>query len=141
MKNMFKMITGSILTLSLLVGSVAVASAFQGDPNEKGPNFSDERHAEMNEVIESGDYASFKTLLEEDERGGRLLEVVTADNFDTFVKAHNLALSGDLEGAKELREELGLGLGLKNGQGFKKGNGSGEGRGNRSGNFGNCPTQ
>lgn len=41
---------------------------------------------------------------------GRVTEVVNKDNFDKFADAYKLAKNGDLEGAKKIRQDLGVGI-------------------------------
>jgi len=131
MKNSKKILGASVLSLGLMLLVGTTASAYQGDPKLQGPNFTPERHAEMTAIFESGDYEAFAALMAENPMQGRMMERVNAENFDTFVKVHNLALAGDLEGARELRAELGLGLRDGSGQGrrMRSGNGRGAGMG------------
>lgn len=123
MKNSTKILATSALTLAILAGSVVSASAYQGDPTVEGPNYTPERHEAMTQALENGDYETWKSLMESNVNQGRVLGVVNEDNFDQFVEAHNLALAGDLEGAKAKRAELGLGL--RDGSGQGRGNGAG----------------
>lgn len=119
--------------------SASSSFAYKGNPEVQGPNYTPERHEEMEKVFESKDFDSWKSLMQ---NRGRVSEVVTKENFDRFVEMRNLRLEGKTDEANQIRAELGLG----NGQG--RGNGkmqNGEGRGqNRGGNFvdangdGNC---
>lgn len=60
--------------------------------------------AEVREAIESGDYATFVALHEENDR-----EVnITEDQFAVLVQAHELHEAGDHDGAKELLESAGI---------------------------------
>jgi len=105
-------------------------SAYQGDPNVQGPNYSAERHEAMTQAFASKDYTAWKNLMSQNSRQGRVMEKVTAENFAKFAEAHDKALAGDAEGAKAIRAELGLGQ--KNGEGqgrYGKGNGNGQGKG------------
>jgi len=131
MKNTTKILTGSILTLALVATGISEASAYQGDPNVEGPNYSPERHETMTAAFASGDYTTWTSIMAENTKHGRVMDKVTADNFGTFVSAHNLALSGDIEGAKELRTKMGLGMKDGSGQGQY---GEGKGNGLRDGN-------
>lgn len=101
--------------------------AYQGDPSKKGPNYSPERHEQMEQAFENNDYAAWKNLMQ---GRGRVTQVVNEGNFARFAEAHRLAEEGKINEAKEVRKELGLGL--RDGQG--KGNKVGRGNGN-----GNCP--
>jgi len=86
------------------------------------------RHQEMLEhreaveaAIEAGDYNAWKQAMEDDPRG-RIADVITEENFDTFVQMHNARMEGDHETANALAEELGLNCGIGNGirRGFKR---------------------
>jgi hypothetical protein len=103
----------------LVLGGVGVSAgtvlAYRGDPAVKGPNYSVERHEAMKKAFESNDYTAWRTLMQ---GRGRVTEVITKENFAQFAKAHKLAESGDLAGAKLIREELGLGVGGSRGTGM-----------------------
>jgi hypothetical protein len=88
------------------------ASAYRGDPTVQGPNYTAERHTLMQKAFETNDYTAWKTLMT---NKSRVTQVINQDNFAKFAQAHSLAMKGDLAGAKEIRQ--GLGLGLKNGSG------------------------
>ena len=108
-----------VATLLLgVLGVGTIASAYQGDPALQGPNYSSERHEAMQNAFEDMNYADWKELMV---GRGRVTEVISEDNFAQFVRAHNLAQAGDLEEAKEIRHELGLGQGQRSGQGFRNG--------------------
>ena len=94
----------------LLVSNI---EAYRGDPNVKGPDCSEERHTDMLKAFETKDYTAWKDLME---GKGRVTEVVNKDNFARFAEAHKVAQGGDIEGAKKIRQEIGLGLG----QGYGK---------------------
>lgn len=118
---------GSLLTLGMLMFGTQKTYAYRGDPSVEGPNYSSERHAEMTQAFENNDYGAWKELME---GKGRVTEIITEGNFARFVEAHNLAVSGDLEGAEAIRNELGLGLGdgYQNGNGLRDGSGAGNRR-------------
>ena len=110
--------------LALLAGGLAmtlpsVASAYRGDPNIKGPNYTAERHTAMETAFEKGDYNAWKNLMQ---GRGRVTQVVTKDNFSKFAQIHQLTEEGKTAEAQKIRQELGLGL--QNG----KGKGMGMGR-------------
>jgi len=122
---------GALLLVGLLATSAVMA--YQGDPSEKGPNFSEERHEEMQDAFGNLNYQAWYDLMTEDGRNPRIVEVITEDNFADFAEANKLALNGDLSAMNELRTEFGLGLGrMKHGDGDALGRGHGprEGRGN-----------
>lgn len=70
--------------------------------------------AEMDSAIAQG-YTAWAKLVE----NKPIAKIITADNFDKFVKMHNAKTSGDYETAKTIADELGFkpGMGLGNGQG------------------------
>ena len=110
---------GAIALILGVSGAMAsTASAYRGDPNVKGPNYSTERHTAIESAFETNDYLAWKNLMQ---NKSRVTQVINEDNFAKFAEAHRLAEKGDLEGAKKIRQELGLGLK----------NGSGQGMGNR----------
>lgn len=124
--------TNKIIGATLALAAITVAStsfAYQGNPAVQGPDYSPERHADMTVAFEQNDYDAWKELTVNNK--GRITEVITADNFAQFVEAHELAKSGDLDGAKEIREELGLGM--KNGEGRGQGQGKNQGQGMKDG--------
>lgn len=120
-------------TLAFVLGSLGVAGisaeAYRGDTNVKGPNFSEERHAEMVKAFETNNYEAWKNLMQD---RGRVTEVVNKDNFDKFADAYKLAKNGDLEGAKKIRQDLGLGLKDGKGRMSKEAFGRGFGQGLRN---------
>jgi len=127
-----KMVLG-LGTLALVLGvSGAIASsanAYRGDPSVKGPNYSIERHTAMEKAFETNNYLAWKNLMQ---NKGKVTQVVNKDNFIKFAEAHKLAEKGDLEGAKKIRQELGLGLKNGSGQGMRNGLGKGMGRINQT---------
>jgi len=68
----------------------------------------------------------------ESPRGTNIADVITEDNFDTFIALHNARLAGDYEVSHELAQELGLpNFGPRTGQGHEyhsKGSGNGMGQ-------------
>ena len=123
MKTSTKLYSGllGITLMAVSVATASTASAYQGDPAVQGPDHSPERHEAMEQAFETNDYAAWKELMN---GKGRVTQVVTADNFSRFAEAHELAENGQLEEAKAVRAELGLGL--KDGSG--RGQGQGQGR-------------
>lgn len=87
-------------------------SAYKGDPNVKGPNYTAERHDAMEKAFETRDYNAWKNLMQ---GRGRVTQVVTKDNFAKFAQAHELAEQGKTAEANAIRAELGLGIGSGNG--------------------------
>ena len=80
----------------------------------------------LHAAVEAGDYAAWAEAV-----GDRpIAEVVTADNFDTLVAMHNAKMSGDMETAKQLADELGIERGPgRHGRGFGGERGMRGGRG------------
>lgn len=105
---------------TLMIGGFALAAttvqAYRGDPSVQGPNYTPERHAAMEKAFETKDYNAWKSQMQ---GRGRVTQVVTAENFAQFARAHELAEDGKIAEANAIRAELGLGMH----------NGSGSGRG------------
>lgn len=124
--NKTKKILLGLGTLALVIGTYGAITnsvyAYRGDPAIKGPNYSMERHTAMEKAFETNDYTSWKNLMD---GRGRITQVINKDNFAKFAQAHELAEKGDIEGAKKIRQELGLGL--KDGSGQVMRNGFGRG--------------
>jgi len=136
MKSSNKALMGtSALVAVILAGAYSASSAYQGDYTQKGPNYSDERHEIMEQAFENNDYNAWKELMEESSKG-RVLKIINEDNFDQFVKAHELAEEGRYGEADEIRRELGLRTrdGERMGSGYGKGDGEGRGQGRMNGN-------
>lgn len=118
--------------LGLVIAGVAVYStgalAYRGDFNQAGPNYTPERHDQMEKAFENNDYNAWKNLMS---GRGRVSEVVNEGNFNRFAEAHRLMEEGKTDEAKNIRQELGLGQGGKNRQGM----GDGQRGQNRNGNF------
>ncbi len=112
--------TSMLMATAGLVGSALYVSAYQGDPNVKGPNYTTERHTAMTKAFENNDYNAWKELMA---GRGRATQVINEGNFSRFAEAHKLALEGKTEEAKKIRAELGLGL--RNGDGQGRGMGRG----------------
>ncbi len=109
---------------SLVIGGTLLAtqvSAYKGDPNIKGPNYTAQRHDQMEKAFDAGDYNAWKKTM--GDQGGRVMQVINAQNFSQFAKAHQLAEQGKTAEANAIRAELGLGL--QNGSGMGQGKGMG----------------
>ena len=125
-----KKITLGLGLLALIVFGGAglyasTASAYQGDPTVKGPNYTAERHAAMQQAFLNKDYTAWKNLMA---GRGRAAQIINQDNFAKFAEAHNLAVQGKTAEAQKIRQELGLGLNNGAGCGLKDGSGRGMGR-------------
>jgi hypothetical protein len=82
-----------------------VAFAYRGDPNQKGPNYSPERHQQMEQAFENNDYSAWKNLMN---GKGRVSDVINENNFNRFSEMHKLMEEGKTDEANKIREELGL---------------------------------
>jgi hypothetical protein len=118
--------------LGLAVAGAAAYStgalAYRGNPGQTGPNYSPERHEQMEKAFENKDYNGWKNLMN---GKGRVTEVVNESNFNRFAEMHKFMEEGNTEEANKIRQELGLGTG--NGQ--RKGMRGGQRGQNRNGNF------
>lgn len=107
---------------AVILGGSAVSphfvEAYQGDPNVHGPNYTVQRHEAMTQAFENNDYNAWR---EQMEGQGRVTEVVNEENFARFAKAQQLAAEGKDDEAREIRQELGLGLKNGAGQGQHRG--------------------
>lgn len=114
------LITASLAALVIAGLAIApkVAQAYKGDLSVKGPNYTPERHEAMTKAFETNDYNAWKTHMN---GRSRVSQVITAENFGQFAKAHQLMLEGKTDEAQAIRTELGLGL--KNGSGRGQGMG------------------
>ncbi len=109
--------------LGTLIVSPKLVGAYQGDPSVQGPDCTPERHEAMEQAFESNDYNAWKELMS---GKGRVTQVVTEENFARFAEAHQLAQEGKLDEARQIRQELGLGMG------GHKGSGDGQGFGGQN---------
>ncbi|MDD5464436.1 MAG: hypothetical protein PHP62_04765 [Candidatus Moranbacteria bacterium] len=116
-----------------VAGAIAYSTkalAYGGDPNQKGPNYTPERHEQMDQAFESNDYNAWKSLMN---GRGRVSEVINESNFNRFAEIHKLMEEGKTDEANKIRQELGLRQGSKNVQG--NGNGQGQRGQSKNGNF------
>ncbi|KKR44778.1 MAG: hypothetical protein UX02_C0002G0071 [Candidatus Moranbacteria bacterium GW2011_GWC1_45_18] len=99
------MIPIGVIALVSAAGVAYAAYAYQGDPAQKGPNFSVERHEAMQKAFENNDYNAWKSLMN---GRGRVTEAINEGNFAKFSEMHRLMLDGKYDEANQIREELGL---------------------------------
>ncbi len=105
-KKTITMGTLSLLALSA-VAAVASAYAYQGDPAKVGPNYTPERHAQIQEAFTKNDYNTWK-----DQMGNRgVTQRINENNFSRFAEMHKLMLAGKTDEANVIRVELGLNKG------------------------------
>lgn len=131
--------TLAIALLAVIAFTTKDADAYRGDYTQVGPNHTEEREARMIEIFDSVDedlvkaYDEWVAFMTEDGRTPGVLDKIdTADKFETFVEAKELAQEGNVEEANQKRAELGLGQG--DGQMKRNGNGEGQGTMARDGN-------
>ena len=79
----------------------------KGRGNMKGEGYNSSNHEAMMATYESGDFAIWKALMEE-RGGGKILEVINADNFAEFAKAKILQSEGNMDEAKAILDSLGF---------------------------------
>ena len=118
-----------------LVLSIGAVLAFgpQFSSSEERQQFQEDMqtyHDAVEAAVEAGDYSAWKDAMADRPQPPRMEDVVTEDNWDTFVAMHQAMEDGDYETAQSLREELGLGNG-------RMGGGFGGPRGH--GFHGDCP--
>ena len=94
-----------------LIGSVA-ANAYSGPSGQNtsmtGRNFNQDRHAEMQKLLDTTDFQTWKDLMSKNPGSAKLLEVINESNFSKFIEMQKLFMSGDKTGAEAIRVELGL---------------------------------
>lgn len=118
-----------VALLGVIAFTTTQTDAYRGDYTEVGPNHTEGREAEMEEIFESKDYNAWVEIMTEDGRNPGIVNKIDEEDFDSFVEARELAQAGDTEAANEIREELGLGQG-----GMRRGQGNGTGKMARDGN-------
>lgn len=99
-------LVGVVATTALVAGASSASNLNQRNDQELLKNDKSDREyrLKINSVIENGDYDAWLELV-----GDRpIADIVAEDDFSLFVEAHNLMKSGDMEGAKEIFDELGL---------------------------------
>jgi len=113
MKKSHKLILAGALGVAAIGGGILTGgvSAYLGNPNQTGPNYSAERHEAMLKAFENNDYEAWQKL---HQGRGRMGEVVNKDNFEKFVEMRKLMLDGKTDEADKIRQELGLGQGKGN---------------------------
>jgi len=69
-----------------------------------------EKREAVTQALKNGDYETWKQAVENLERP-RITELITEENFDTFIQLYEAKMSGDYETVKELSEEIGFEIG------------------------------
>jgi hypothetical protein len=64
----------------------------------------------LDSALENRNYDEWRLIIENTQRprAQALLEVINEDNFDQFAQMHQLIKDGDYEGAREIKDDLGL---------------------------------
>jgi hypothetical protein len=108
---------GLVAIFVISIASLGLGLAFRGNPEVKGPNYDLEVHEQLEQAMQKGDYDAWMQIREDNNlpTKGRMFQVINAENFDLYVEMHNAMLSGDTAKADEIRQELGLGQGMRNG--------------------------
>lgn len=102
----------AILTLALTAGVGSTFAARNGGGFGHAVAFhmgGDQNHEAARAAVDAGDYTAWVDAIGD----APFAQKVTEENFDQFAQLHTLMEEGNWEEAKELREELGLGLGGK----------------------------
>lgn len=101
-----KLVMSSLMTLVLGLGVSGSAFAYQGDFSKDGPNYTSDFEAQITEMLINKDYNGWKDLIENKVGDGRVVEIITKDNFDKFVEAWKLAREGKIKEANSIRRKL-----------------------------------
>ncbi|HLD28003.1 MAG TPA: hypothetical protein VJB67_00100 [Patescibacteria group bacterium] len=99
------LIFGLGLSAIILTAGVASVGAFGGNSGDPKSQIDPQRHQAIITATENGDYQAWSEAVGD---RGHITEVITQDNFDQFVRMHQLIKDGDYEGANQIRAELGL---------------------------------
>lgn len=105
------------LLLATAIGSVVIgaglmvamsASAHQEFDGDKTTFKAEkkETHQQLKTAIEEGDYEAWKTLVESKPKIADIID--NEEDFQKLGEMHELKKAGDIDGAKALRDELGL---------------------------------
>ncbi|MBR9706532.1 hypothetical protein GOV14_05835 [Candidatus Pacearchaeota archaeon] len=98
---------GVIVTLALLATFGLVSAHWSSDIKDK-PGYDSEKYTAMQETYDNLDYDGWVALMQEYGKDSEFIESITEENFETYVAMNKAKMSGDIETAKELAEELGL---------------------------------
>ena len=132
MKQKSKYLVASGLSVGVVCLLLTAGISFAADDATTEEFDPKAKHEEMKEIVDNGDYSAWETIMNEkvDQMINKAEELEATINEETFVniqEVHALMQAGDFEGAKELKEELGLdsfGKGHMKGE-FKDGKGFG----------------
>ncbi len=115
-KTLLGLTIATVILGGLAASTTNSAFAYRGDPTVEGPYHTQEREALMDKAFESNDFVAWSELMN---GRGRVTQVVNANNFAQFAKAHQLAEEGRIHEANQIRQNLGLGL--HDGSGYQQG--------------------
>jgi len=98
------------ITLSLATAFTSAAitasltSAYRGNPNVPGPNYTPERHEAMEEALEKRNFQTWKEL---HNGRGRISQVIDSqEKFEKMAEAHELMEEGKVDEAHEIMADL-----------------------------------
>lgn len=117
------------LGTTLAANDNSANAAATGNGNAVRAQFNTENREAIDQAIQSGDYNTWKGLMENTRMGEELLAKVNESNFNRFAEAHKI-----MQEAKEKSQAIFDELGIEKPQGPGKGKGKGIG-----GPKGGCP--
>ncbi|MBL7053650.1 hypothetical protein ISS06_00395 [Patescibacteria group bacterium] len=94
------------------------SASYYSDSALRGSDCTPDRHKAMEEAFANNDYNAWLELMT---GKGIVKDIVNEENFHLFADMHNLREQGDIEGANEIRAELGLGVGRGMHRGYDQG--------------------
>ncbi|OIO19819.1 MAG: hypothetical protein CO029_03535 [Candidatus Magasanikbacteria bacterium CG_4_9_14_0_2_um_filter_41_10] len=95
----------AVATIGIGIANAQGNTSSQGGNAQQNRSFVQEHNNAMAHALEAKDYVSFVDAVGTD---AKILDVITAENFDQFFKMHELMQSDDIEGAKAIANELGI---------------------------------
>lgn len=104
METRYKIAAAAIVTISVLGAGLAAAfpmgfGRFGDELTAEELESLHQEHQEMKEVIENGDYETWKTMMED--RIDRMKSELTEENFEKIVERH-----GEMQERKEIRNQI-----------------------------------
>lgn len=104
MRNKIKYFVAPVALLAFFFLISTPVFAYRGDPTIKGPNYTPEREKQMQTIMENKDYDGWVKIMND----RPITKKINKDNFVKYADAYLLDKKGDWQGAKALRNELGL---------------------------------
>ena len=114
-KNIALSIAAIALTL-VAINSFTPVFAYRGDVTKRGPNCTDEQHAEVLSLLKNKDYSGWVKEM----TGKGVIRKVNETNFKEFADARIAAENGDVTKLNEFRTKYGMGQGMRGGMGQGK---------------------